>query len=596
MKKSFRLFACLGVLSMLLAGCSTSQEDSKPQRLQITNLNEFAAYLNRGSGEYELMADIDCEGTSITPYNISFSGYIKRLYGNNHKITNFKVIGKENAALIANAEKYEFYDITFDDISIAGTNPAVLVFNAKSCVFQNITIGENVTVGDGSSDYTGGLVAKTSNKTIIKNCVNKATVKGGDYTGGLVGHLYNSSIEGSKNYGNITGYKNKNVGGLAGYVEHYDSSNASASKCTFTGLENFGNVDGKSSEKVGGITGEINRTKHFIDSFDDELSASDLKNHGDVKGKNNVGGIVGEVYDSISTTPFSYCENSGSVIGEEYVGGIVGYNESYEPLASCKNLTNGNKSNYIEGTFFVGGIASRATTVTFSENSMNVRLKKGTAKSDSRIDMNGQYGIGGIIGMTKADKVSKIENCINSGSIEGFEDSKSTKQATSIGGIVGWFTGGSFQNNENTGSVNGSVGCGGLIGSYIPNYDTSFNNCNFTGELYAGSEYCGGLIGYIRGAGSNHKMMTIINCEVDTEDMYAYGSNFGGLIGYASVGTNTQSNFETIKIFDSSISGTIHYKTAAQTLVGYNELHSSSGKYCVVIDSSVTSSVNLVAE
>lgn len=225
-----------------------------------------------------------------------------------------------------------------------------------------------------------------------------------------------------------------------------------------------------------------------------------------------------------------------------------------------------------------------------------MRLKKGTAKSDSRIDMNGQYGIGGIIGMTKADKVSKIENCINSGSIEGFEDSKSTKQATSIGGIVGWFTGGSFQNNENTGSVNGSVGCGGLIGSYIPNYDTSFNNCNFTGELYAGSEYCGGLIGYIRGAGSNHKMMTIINCEVDTEDMYAYGSNFGGLIGYASVGTNTQSNFETIKIFDSSISGTIHYKTAAQTLVGYNELHSSSGKYCVVIDSSVTSSVNLVAE
>ena len=51
------------------------------------------------------------------------------------------------------------------------------------------------------------------------------------------------------------------------------------------------------------------------------------RHKGFISGKNNVGGIVGEVYDSISTTPFSYCENSGSVIGEEYVGGIVGYNE-----------------------------------------------------------------------------------------------------------------------------------------------------------------------------------------------------------------------------------------------------------------------------
>ena len=76
MKKSFRLFSCLGVLSMLLAGCSNSQEDSNPQRLQITNLNEFAAYMNRDSGEYELMADIDCEGTSVLNILVTLKDYM----------------------------------------------------------------------------------------------------------------------------------------------------------------------------------------------------------------------------------------------------------------------------------------------------------------------------------------------------------------------------------------------------------------------------------------------------------------------------------------------------------------------------------------
>lgn len=593
----------MGVLALgaILPACSNDSGGGGGGEYirKISNLSEFNTWWQEayGANHYRaiLTADIDCEGAPIQS-TATYTARHAMLDGQGFKITNFTITGQEKAALFSKAEDCEIKNVEFDYITVTGTQPAVLFSEVNSSTIENVTIGEHVTVGDGSSDYCGGLVAKADKKTVISRCTNNAEVKGGDYVGGIVGYLYNSGVEQCSNYGDITGYKNEHVGGVVGHAGHYQKESLATNKCYLAHLTNYGKVDGKSSSKVGGVVGSINRSAHITaDTSKTELSASTLVNVGDVSGKDYVGGVVGYLDNALKKATFSYCENRGSVTGENYVAGILGYmkNEGDE-FASCKNMNNNTSTNQIEGVCHVAGIASRGNYATFCENTMRVMLKKGTGSTNSRIELDGQYAVGGILGET-FDKTAKIENCSNLGAIFGYRAQQGDKYytATSIGGIVGLFYGGSFKSNSHGGVVNGLNCVGGLIGAFIPDFDTSISSCEVTGLVNSGSVYAGGMIGYVNGKNSNHKSTTIINCSVMSENFYAYGNNFGGLIGHAIAGTSTASHFETIKISDTTIVATINYTTNADKFVGYNEAH-SSGKLVVLIDSSVQEQVTLV--
>ena len=97
--------------------------------------------------------------------------------------------------------------------------------------------------------YVGGIAGIVPNGGTITMCTNRATVTGscqsGKYIGGIVG--YGQGLSLCANYADITA-EGSSVGGLAGYV-FPDENNEGMSNCM-----NVGNVKGK--ENVGGLAGE----------------------------------------------------------------------------------------------------------------------------------------------------------------------------------------------------------------------------------------------------------------------------------------------------------------------------------------------------
>jgi len=599
MKKSIKLLCGLFLVPLTLAGCS-GEGDTEPTstHMQISTPEEFLDFIATAIGEYDLINDIDLGGRSLVPNKFYNSGGRRILHGMNHTVSNFKIEGQQNAALLDKAIKYEFYDLNFDNISVTGTNPALLVSEAENCIFSNITIGANVTIGDGSSDYTGGLVSQAEACTFT-GVTNKATVKGGDKVGGVVASAYNTHVEKCSNYGAITGYKQEIVGGVVGhYRNYYDGISETDYK--INSLENHGSVTATNSNKVGGVVGAVNRSKHAIYSATNHANSNltALKNDGDVKGKNYVGGTVGYIDNGIGIPMVSYNENKGSISGEEFVGGIIGYDAQKDvEISQSTNLKNADGTNVVEGKLYVGGIASRVNKVTFSTNEANVRFIKGTPKSSSKDEISDQYGLGGIVGLTFT-KSSTIENCTNNGIVEGYpaESEVPYTLGHSIGGVVGLYYGGSFKNNAHNGSVSGAVGVGGLIGSFVPDYETSMSALSVTGKVAAGTSKAGGVIGYVDAQNSDHKVTTMINVVVNSEQLYAYNT-FGGIIGWVFQDSSSDSYYEKILLNESNVAGKMYYAAGheeyCKDIVGNNPI-SSGSKYFVKIDSSVTSTLTKV--
>lgn len=197
-----------------------------------------------------------------------------------------------------------------------------------------------LTGGSVTGNSNVGSFAGRSDSAAITNSYNTGSVTGsGDYVGGLVGYNF-ATIAGSYNTGNVTG-SSKCVGGLAGYdygnnshtgniYNSYNTGSVTGSGYYVGGLVgdmygeydagplynsyNTGSVTG-SSWYVGGLVGRL-RGAGLYDSY----------NTGSVTGYDNVGGIVGRLTSSITSsynTGSVTASNTGGII---FVGGLVGHN------------------------------------------------------------------------------------------------------------------------------------------------------------------------------------------------------------------------------------------------------------------------------
>lgn len=165
------------------------------------------------------------------------------------------------------------------------------------------------------ADTVGGIVGKLyyfhENSRILR-CFNQTPVYGRNMVGGIAGALEDGQIDSCGNYGNVTA-SNDFAGGIAGDC----TENGFISNSFNTGLVTA------VRDCAGGIAGRMHSTAdtavcHVLTSF----------NSGYVKGRNQVGGIVGRMFKQ---NYFKYCYNTGVVKGVAQVGGLVG--EIEDPTA-----------------------------------------------------------------------------------------------------------------------------------------------------------------------------------------------------------------------------------------------------------------------
>ena len=166
-------------------------------------------------------------------------------------------------------------------------------------VIKNCTIEKDVVIGyDGNQGLIGSFAGRMQGT--IENCTSAATVKGTSYVGGIIGTRDNAM------------------------------GNCIVKNCTFSG-----NVEA-SGDNAGGIAGGGYVNSSAPNGI--KISILACKVTGNVKGVNNVGGILGgDNYVAQAWNEYSFLANtfSGKVSGEKNVGAIIGY---YKSLNNLDNI------------------------------------------------------------------------------------------------------------------------------------------------------------------------------------------------------------------------------------------------------------------
>lgn len=253
----------------------------------------------------------------------------------------------------------------------------------KDCKTINCTITRDAHYNTLYNSFIGGIagVGKNIENSWVEG--DSTVVLGHEYVGGVVGRNI-GLVSGCHNLGTVTG--DANIGGIIGenvkgakvsncYNERFFSGKGTylggvvgLNKGTVESCYNTGAIEisGGLFEHAGGVVG-----KNDIDAIIDRCY-----NEANIKGKNNIGGILG-INDNGTV---KNCYNEGVISGQDKVGGIVGFNEWLS--ATDENP----KSALVMNNFNKGKIAGNTDT----------------------------SNVGGITGINQG----YIDNCYNSGEVE----------------------------------------------------------------------------------------------------------------------------------------------------------------------------------
>lgn len=484
---------------------------------------------------------------------------------------------------------------------------------AHSSYISNVTVTDCTNEADISGiDYVGGIVGDAPNNVSdISFSFNTGNVVGHLYVGGFAGRAVDTSMRNLKNNHSVTG--KAYLGGIAGYAGKLeecenngtitsngyltDESSAAVSyvggiagfatdakKCTNNSIINISS----GGSYVGGIVGYLNAV-----FTDDEASFSLNKNHGDITGKNHVGGIFGAFAISNAggnTLTVKSNSNDGSVVGNDFIGGVVGYANGIDAYVK---LTENNNDSGVKGKNNVGGIVgyaervseiSACTNVGDIEGSLYVGGFAGYAPEatmralTNNSSITGKAFVGGIAGYA-----GKLDGCTNNGDITnmGYHLDENDLPVSMIGGIAGYATsatgctnnaiidistganyvGGivgyldaictqddsAFSNNKNYGDVTGKINVGGIFGAFEVNSLTeslivtikaNSNNAPVSGINNASSANIGGIAGTVKGD-EQGKIKVLVKLAENTNSGDISGltscNYVGGIVGYAEL-------------------------------------------------------------
>ena len=515
------------------------------------------------------------ENASIQVEDISSDGIFKNLRGNNHVAG---LIGKLYGQI--DARKIKLQHTTLNDFPISGNqNVGGLIgeaFLQAASNFKDITIDMPIK----GSSYVGGLIGQIRSETPtniliaienfqLSNPANRSQIQGGSYVGGMIGYSHKThanaftiELKGeSLFHASITGQSV--IGGIFGSLDDTQIQFTPASRLY---------MDNESLEASSGICGTLAGALSYQEPGKEILLDPEIlviNPNIKIKGGNNVGGIIGKLYNGTLTGTYTlefsatnvivskiprpifpgninsekpYRENAASIggivgyadkstlrrlftqlsiYGRSTVGGIIGY-ASDTQISDCgvktETFNNGNNS-----AIMVGGIIGQASCSSHCEFSNLVNY--------SNISSGSNY-IGGIFGSMVAGTSVKINKVVNLGKLSA---------TNNVGGIIGKTSGKDIEvyDAANFGVIQGiagdkEYGVGGIAGAAedaITIYK-SVNHGNITINRNAKYYGAGGILGYVKQGGAHVRYCcnrANIDYPKDKEDSHGIGGIVGSI-------------------------------------------------------------------
>ena len=515
------------------------------------------------------------ENASIQVEDISSDGIFKNLRGNNHVAG---LIGKLYGQI--DARKIKLQHTTLNDFPISGNqNVGGLIgeaFLQAASNFKDITIDMPIK----GSSYVGGLIGQIRSEAPtniliaienfqLSNPANRSQIQGGSYVGGMIGYSHKThanaftiELKGeSLFHASITGQSA--IGGIFGSLDDTQIQITPASRLY---------MDNESLEASSGICGTLAGALSYQEPGKEILLDPEIlviNPNIKIKGGNNVGGIIGKLYNGTLTGTYTpefsttnvivskiprpifpgninsekpYRENAASIggivgyadkstlrrlftqpsiYGRSTVGGIIGY-ASDTQISDCgvktETFNNGNNS-----AIMVGGIIGQASCSSHCEFSNLVNY--------SDISSGSNY-IGGIFGSMVAGTSVKINKVVNLGKISA---------TNNVGGIIGKTSGKDIEvyDAANFGVIQGiagdkECGVGGIAGAAedaITIYK-SVNHGNITINRNAKYYGAGGILGYVKQGGAHIRYCcnrANIDYPKDKEDSHGIGGIVGSI-------------------------------------------------------------------
>ena len=515
------------------------------------------------------------ENASIQVEDISSDGIFKNLRGNNHVAG---LIGKLYGQI--DARKIKLQHTTLNDFPISGNqNVGGLIgeaFLQAASNFKDITIDMPIK----GSSYVGGLIGQIRSETPtniliaienfqLSNPANRSQIQGGSYVGGMIGYSHKThanaftiELKGeSLFHASITGQSV--IGGIFGSLDDTQIQFTPASRLY---------MDNESLEASSGICGTLAGALSYQEPGKEILLDPEIlviNPNIKIKGGNNVGGIIGKLYNGTLTGTYTpefsttnvivskiprpifpgninsekpYRENAASIggivgyadkstlrrlftqlsiYGRSTVGGIIGY-ASDTQISDCGVKTE-TFNNWNNSAIMVGGIIGQASCSSHCEFSNLVNY--------SNISSGSNY-IGGIFGSMVAGTSVKINKVVNLGKISA---------TNNVGGIIGKTSGKDIEvyDAANFGSIQGiagdkECGVGGIAGAAedaITIYK-SVNHGNITINRNAKYYGAGGILGYVKQGGAHVRYCcnrANIDYPKDKEDSHGIGGIVGSI-------------------------------------------------------------------
>ena len=196
----------------------------------------------------------------------------------------------------------------------ASSQSGGIIGRAKGEISNCINNG-NVSVDVISKSYVGGIVGLNSGSTSaggtqplnISNCENTGNITGGEFSAGIIGLLYRGNVIDSKNSGTING--TNTIAGIVGATLWTKDGELEVYKNLISNCENRGTIN-NTSYFGAGIIG----IAAYVDIYN-------CKNYGDVGSVgDNTGGIMGTIYAGSTA---QNCINYGEIKGKNNIGGIT---------------------------------------------------------------------------------------------------------------------------------------------------------------------------------------------------------------------------------------------------------------------------------
>jgi len=545
MKKALVILLALTMVMSMFAvvpfGASAAEElaigavaaDYKPEGTAIKTAEEFAAMA--ADGQYYLANDITVSATYANDFIGTFDG-------------NGKTITTSVALFAA-------LDGTVKNLTIEGG----IVYDIATTEYK-------------AEGYTGALanIAGNTAPAYITNVVNKAHLLLNVGAGaGLVGMISNDEqfeviFTDCANYGNITGGKKGDNGGIAG---KFDGDDKQDYYVKFINCSNYGTIN--AAGRPGGILGVTNASTWFEGCY----------NAGEIQSTANYcGGIVGRCNDDggkENKYAFIDCVNDGDVVVyQSQGGGMMGYAGDAMEYIFKNCVNNGhiyagekNRTAKVNLGGFIGGMLLNNdngywTDSVLFENCVNngdIGLEGNTCNADL-------YRAGFIGGNTGVEKSFKMINCVNNGDVYA-----ETPKIGYAGGLVSYIRVKgkgtsvdevSFVNCINNGNIITDDAAGGIVGhAFSGSYyaiDIIAHKCGNTGDITvtgiseaeANAVRAGGIFGYVN-AGWNRG--ATITCSFNTGNITGT-KMVSGLLGYTNdLGYSTviQNNYVAGKITSS---------------------------------------------